>query len=616
MPDRYPAIEDHAVVGDLHTVALVATDGTIDWCCLPQFDSPAVFASLLDADRGGCFAVRAEAARTRQLYMPDTNVLVTRFLGTDSVGEVVDFMVPRRPRSPLRHPGPLLVRRLRAVRGTVVFTITCRPAFDFGRQDHAVHALDQGGAVFTSPGARAELVLRAGQRFSMAGPAATATVTLGPGEGLDLLLEWGGRPQPPAEGEADRLLEDTAAYWRSWLRRSRYQGRYREVVERSALVLKLLVYQPTGALVAAPTTSLPESVGGTRNWDYRYTWIRDAAFTLYGLMRLGFTDEAAGFMTWLEARCQEAAADQGLQVLYAINGNPEVPESVLDHLEGYRGSRPVRVGNSAAGQLQLDIYGELMDSVYLYNKYGCPIGYDLWEALRRQLDWLEKHWQLPDEGIWEGRGGRRRSTYSAVMTWVAFERAIRIGRQRGLPAPIAHWREIANSSYEVVQREGWSPDRRAYAQHLGGSTLDASLLVMPLVKFAGPGDPRFLSTLDRIGEELVSDSLVRRYEPDGSDGLPGSEGTFNLCSFWYVEALTRAGRIAEGRYIFEKMLTYANHVGLFAEEIGPAGEALGNFPQAFTHLALISAACNLDRALSGESPRPWRAGRGAGAPPP
>jgi len=598
--DRYPAIEDHAVIGDLHTVVLVSTDGTIDWCCLPRFDSPAVFASLLDADRGGSFAVRCEAVRTRQLYLPGTNVLVTRFLGTGSVGEVVDFMVPRHDGGLLMRPGPLLVRRLRAVRGTVVFTITCRPAFDFGRQNHVVHALDHGGAVFSVPGARAELVLRAGERFSVAGPAATATVTLGPGQGLDLLLEWGGAPQPPAEGEAGLLLKHTIGYWRDWLRRSRYQGRHREMVERSALVLKLLVYQPTGALVAAPTTSLPEFVGGGRNWDYRYTWIRDAAFTLYGLMRLGFTDEAAGFMTWLEARCRDAAADRGLQVLYAIDGNPEVPESVLDHLDGYKGSRPVRVGNSAAGQLQLDIYGELMDSVYLYNKYGCPIGYELWEALGRQLDWLEKHWQLPDDGIWESRGGRRRSTYSALMTWVAFERAIRIGRQRGLPAPIAHWRGIANSSYQAVQRDGWSPERRAYVQYFGGTTLDASLLVMPLVKFAGPRDPRFLATLDRIGEELVSDSLVRRYEPDGSDGLPGGEGTFNLCSFWYVEALTRAGRIDEGRYIFEKMLTYANHVGLFAEEIGPAGEALGNFPQAFTHLALISAAYNLDRALSVE----------------
>jgi GH15 family glucan-1,4-alpha-glucosidase len=602
--DRYPAIEDHAVIGDLHTVALVATDGTIDWCCMPRFDSPAVFASLLDAGRGGSFAIRSAAVRTRQLYMPDSNVLVTRFMGADSVGEVVDFMVPCRPGGGHARAGHLLVRRLRSVRGTVVFTVTCRPAFDFGRHDHVVHAPERGGAVFASPGARAELILRSGHRFSVAGPAATATITLGPGEGLDLLLEWDGRTEPPAEGEADRLQDFTVAYWRSWLRRSRYQGRYREMVERSALVLKLLVYQPTGALVAAPTTSLPEYLGGTRNWDYRYTWIRDAALSLNGLMRLGFTDEAAGFMAWLEARCAEASAEHGLQTLYAIDGNPEVPETVLDHLEGYKGSRPVRVGNSAAGQLQLDIYGELMDAVYMYNKYGSPIGYDLWEALGRQLDWLEKHWELPDDGIWESRGGRSRSTYSAVMTWVAFERAIRIGRHRGLPAPIAHWRQVANTSYECVQREGWNAGRRAYSQYLGGSMLDASLLVMPLVKFVGPNDRRFLATLDRIGEELVSDSLVRRYEPDGSDGLSGSEGTFNLCSFWYVQALAQAGRIDEGRYVFEKMLTHANHVGLFAEEIGPAGDALGNFPQAFTHLALISAAGSLDRALSREPPPP------------
>jgi len=509
-------------------------------------------------------------------------------------------MVPRQDGGPLAHPRHLLVRRLRAVRGTVGFKINCRPAFDFGRQDHIVHAPDHGGAVFTCPGAHTELVLRADQRFSVAGSAARAELTLGPGEGLDVLLEWGGRPQPVGAGEGERLQDYTVTYWRRWLRRSRYQGRYRDVVERSALVLKLLVYQPTGALIAAPTTSLPESVGGARNWDYRYTWIRDAAFTLYGLMRLGFTDEAAGFMTWLEARLRDTGADRGLQVLYAIDGNPEVPEFVLDHLDGYRGSRPVRVGNLAAGQLQLDIYGALMDSVYLYNKYGRSIGYDLWEALGRQLDWLETHWQLPDDGIWESRGGRRRWTYSALMTWVAFERAIRMARQRGLPAPIAHWQDMANSSYLAVQRDGWNPDRRAYVQDLGGTMLDASLLVMPLVKFAGPSDPRFLGTLERIGEELANDSLVRRYELGGLDGLPGSEGTFNMCSFWYVEALTRAGRLAEGRYIFEKMLTHANHVGLFAEQIGPAGEALGNFPQAYTHLALISAAVNLDRASSGE----------------
>jgi GH15 family glucan-1,4-alpha-glucosidase len=599
--DRYHAIEDHAVIGDLHTVALVATDGTIDWCCLPQFDSPSVFGSILDADRGGSFSVQCQAERTKQLYMPDSNVLVTRFLGTDSVGEVVDFMVPHDDQLASTDWSHRLVRRLRAVRGTVEFKVRCAPAFDFGRLEHAVHLLDHGGVVFTAPGT--EMVLRSDHRLSVEGAAATALVRLEAGEEWNLILEWGGRIRPLVDGEVDLLFNRTLTYWRNWLRRSRYQGRYREMVERSALVLKLLVYQPTGALVAAPTTSLPELLGGGRNWDYRYTWIRDAAFTLYGLMRLGFVEEAAGFMTWLEARCREAPPDSGLQVLYAIDGNPEVPESILDHLEGYRGSRPVRVGNAAAKQFQVDIYGELMDSVYLFNKHGHPIAYDLWVALSRQLDWLQDHWEQPDDGIWETRGGRQRFTYSSLMTWVAFERAMRIARQRGLPAPILRWRDTADKAYDAVQHDGWNPSRRAYVQHPGSSALDASLLVMPLVKFAGPSDPRFLATLDRISEELVTDSLVRRYETDGSDGLEGDEGTFNLCTFWYVEALTRAGRFGESRYVFEKMLTYANHVGLYAEEIGPSGEALGNFPQAFTHLALISAAVNLDRALSGGSSR-------------
>jgi GH15 family glucan-1,4-alpha-glucosidase len=594
MTNPYHAIEDHAVIGDLHTVALVATDGTIDWCCLPRFDSPAVFGSLLDTARGGSFSVRCPAERTKQLYMPDSNVLVTRFLGANSVGEVIDFMVPHEGATGSSWPHRL-VRRIRAVRGTVEFSIRCAPAFDYGRAPHKVSLLDHGGAIFVAPGA--EMVLRSTVPLSIDGSAAVASVRLAPEDGVDLILEWGGRIRPNAQGEADLLFENTLNYWRSWIRRSRYQGRYREMVERSALVLKLLVYQPTGALVAAPTTSLPETLGGGRNWDYRYTWIRDAAFTVYGLMLLGFMEEAAGFMSWLEARCREVPDGRGLQVLYTIEGSPEVPESILEHLEGYRGSRPVRIGNAAADQFQVDIYGELMDSVYLFNKHGHPIAYDLWVALTRQLNWLESHWELPDDGIWETRGGRQRFTYSSLMTWVAFERATRIATQRGLPAPIVRWRDYAHKAYNTVQRDGWNAQRGAYVQYPGSDALDASLLIMPLVKFAGPSDPRFLSTLDRISDELVTDSLVRRYETDGSDGLDGDEGTFNLCSFWYVEALTRAGRTGESRYVFEKMLTYANHVGLFSEEIGPAGEALGNFPQAFTHLALISAAFNLDRAL-------------------
>ena len=457
MTGAYHAIEDHAVIGDLHTVALVATDGTIDWCCLPRFDSPAVFGSLLDSQRGGSFSVRCPAERTKQLYMPDSNVLVTRFLGANSVGEVIDFMVPHEGAAGSSWPHRL-VRRLRAVRGTVEFSIRCAPAFDYGRVSHKVSLLDHGGAIFVAPGA--EMVLRSTVPLSIDGSAAVASVRLDPDDDVDLILEWGGRIRPTAQGEADLLFENTLNYWRSWIRRSRYQGRYREMVERSALVLKLLVYQPTGALVAAPTTSLPETLGGGRNWDYRYTWIRDAAFTVYGLMLLGFMEEAAGFMSWLEARCREVPDGRGLQVLYTIEGSPEVPESILEHLEGYRGSRPVRVGNAAADQFQVDIYGELMDSVYLFNKHGHPIAYDLWVALARQLNWLESHWELPDDGIWETRGGRQRFTYSSLMTWVAFERATRIASQRGLPAPIVRWRDYAHKAYNTVQRDGWNPQTR------------------------------------------------------------------------------------------------------------------------------------------------------------
>jgi GH15 family glucan-1,4-alpha-glucosidase len=589
-------IEDHGIIGDLHTAALVSTDGDIDWLCLPRFDSPSVFAALLDQERGGRFSVRCTGAtRTKQMYLPDSNILLTRFLGENSVGELVDFMVPHEHGRDGRGAHQL-VRMVRAVRGRVEVDIRCAPAFDYARAHTEVDIVEGAGAFFSSP--VGQLVVRSTVPLVADGAAAVGRPVLEEGETLALALSRRGSPRPLDLVEVDELLAATLSYWQRWIRRSRYHGRYREMVERSALTLKLLVHQPTGALVAAPTTSLPEAIGGTRNWDYRFTWVRDAAFTVYALMRLGFTEEAAAFMTWLEARCTDAAPGAGLQILYSIDGGPVPAEVSLEHLDGYCGSRPVRIGNGAASQLQLDIYGELMDSVYLYNKHGEPISYDLWVALCRQLDWLEAHWEEADHGVWEVRGPRRRFTYSSLMTWVAFERATRIAQQRGLPAPLGKWRQAADRAYVHVQECGWSTDRRAYVQYPGSHTLDAGALVMPLVKFAGPSDPRFLSTLDRIESELVTDSLVHRYHNDGSDGFTEPEGTFNLCSFWYVEALTRAGRLDQARHTFEKMLTYANHLGLYAEEIGPSGEALGNFPQAFTHLALISAAVNLDRALA------------------
>ncbi len=602
--DRLPflPIEDHGVIGDLHTVALVAVDGTIDWCCFPRFDSPSIFGALLDR-RGGHFTITSAdvSLRRRQMYLPDTNVLLTRFQGEEAVAEVVDFMPIEPGAASQGHRRHRIVRRVRGVRGRTPMELYCHPAFDYARAEGETTV--QGSTAFFHH-ADLGLSLLTPLPLQRKGDGVWARFEVGEGDEVDIVLEGthGGtmRVEPLRRGEAAALFEQTVTYWRRWVAQSRYTGRWREMVERSALILKLLTYRPTGAIVAAPTTSLPEWIGGGRNWDYRYTWIRDASFTLYSLLRIGFTEEAAAFMEWLEARCRELPEGQTLQIMYGIDGRHELPEETLDHLEGYRGSKPVRIGNAAWSQLQLDITGELMDSVYLYNKHAAPISFDLWAQLRRQLQWLEDHWDDTDEGIWEVRSGRQPFTYSRMMEWVAFERALRIARQRGLPAPRERWHKIADAIYEQVQSQGYDSDRGVYVQSYGSHRLDASNLLMPMVKFLGAGDPRFLRTLDATMTTLVSDSLVYRYEPGEHDGLVGGEGTFSICTFWLVEALTRAGRVDDARLVFEKMLTYASPLGLFSEELGASGEALGNFPQAFTHIGCISAAVNLDRALRGQ----------------
>ncbi len=595
----YLPIEDHGIIGDLRSVALVGTDGAIDWYCPGRFDAPSVFGALLDDDRGGYFRIAParEGWTSRQFYFPDTNVLITRFSSPEGVAEVIDFMPVMASGSGGSHR---LVRTVLGIRGELPLRVEVDPRFDYGRASSEAHPAE-GGFVFRSSAGSLALSTRAPLRVE--GGRLAGEITIGADERLSFVLENDGddiQPRPFGEDHCRRLFVETVEFWQRWLRRCRYVGRWREVVHRSALALKLLTYQPTGAIVAAATTSLPEQLGGERNWDYRYTWIRDASFSVYALLRLGFTDEAAAFGGWLGQRIRErmTGGSGPLQIMYAIDGNPDLEEITLDHLDGYRGSRPVRVGNGAADQLQLDIYGELIDSIYLYNKYGEPISYDAWQDLSYMVDWVAENWDQADEGVWETRGGRQHFTYSRLMSWVAVERAVRIARQRGLPADIVRWMRVRDEIFEQVMTRGWHAERGAFVQHYDTDVLDASVLLMPLVKFIAPKDPRWLSTLDAMGKELVSDSLVYRYNAAASpDGLAGDEGTFSICSFWYVEALSRAGRLDEARIAFEKMLTYANHLGLYAEEIGPTGEALGNFPQAFTHLSLISAATNLDRQL-------------------
>jgi GH15 family glucan-1,4-alpha-glucosidase len=593
----YLPIEDHGIIGDLHTAALVGTDGTIDWLCLPRFDAPSVFAAILDDEKGGHFYLRPTSyTRTQQLYLPDTNVLLTRFLSPEGVAEVMDFM-PVMETAQKRHR---LIRGARVVRGKMSFEVECRPAFDYARHEHEVHVRETG-AVFKGPDMSLGLATHV-PLVEGPGGSARARFSLKEGVGIAFVLAEVGEDEGPGEALTgagfDEALARTLAYWRRWISGCTYDGRWRELIRRSALVLKLMAYDPTGALVASPTMGLPEWIGGERNWDYRYTWLRDAAFTLYALISIGFEDEARNFMGWLRDRCQEDE-DGLLQPLYGIEGRARIAEEELSHLSGYMGSRPVRLGNAAYTQTQLDLYGAVLDAAYLYNKHGAPLDYDLWASLRKVLRWLSDNWRREDEGIWEVRGGPRHFVSSKVMSWVALERAVRISRQRGLPSEEDYWVTERDAIYEEIMQKGWSPERKSFVQHYGSDALDASLLLMPLMKFVGPTDPRWLSTLDRIQEELAYDTLVHRYDVRRAapDGLEEPEGSFSMCSFWLVECLTQAGRLDEARLALEKMFSYANHLGLYAEEVGPSGEALGNFPQAFTHLALISAAIHLDRAL-------------------
>ncbi|MFJ4607136.1 glycoside hydrolase family 15 protein [Pseudomonas atacamensis] len=596
--EQQSPIGAHGIIGDMRSAALVNDKGSVDFFCWPEFDSPTIFCSLLDTPEAGIFQLAPDLpdARREQIYLPDTNVLQTRWLSEHAVVEITDLLPIGDDVDAL----PLLMRRVRVVSGSATFNLRCAVRHDYGRADTRAET-DAQDVTFHAAG-QPSIRLASDQALQIDAQAAVAQFTLEHNETAAFML--GGSDDPRfAEGAAELCMERTLKYWRGWIGQSNYRGRWREMVNRSALALKLLTSRRQGAILAAATFGLPETPGGERNWDYRYTWIRDASFTVYAFMRLGFVDEANHYMQWLRGRVSDCCGKpMKLNILYAIDGQQELPETELTHLSGHGGAQPVRIGNGAYDQIQLDIFGELMDAVYLVNKYGDAISHEGWRHVGEVVDQVCENWQSEDVGIWEMRGETHHFLHSRLMCWVALDRAIRLASKRSLPAPFARWDQTRQAIYTDIWDNFWDEERGHFVQYKGGTALDGSMLLMPLVRFVSAKDPRWLSTLEAIEKTLVRDGMVYRYRNEDAniDGLSGTEGAFAACSFWYVECLARAGQVEKAHLEFEQLLRYANPLGLYAEEFDSHGRHLGNTPQALTHLALISAASFLDRKLSGE----------------
>jgi GH15 family glucan-1,4-alpha-glucosidase len=603
----FQPIENYGVIGNMRSIALVGIDGSIDFLCYPNFDSPTVFAALLDREKGGRFHLEPQLTnmRVRQLYLPDTNILLTRFLAEEGVAELTDYM----PIGSIREQPNEIIRTVSVIRGNVHFTMRCEPRFDYARSAHRTEVSDQCAMFFPANNSCPPMALYSTVALGQHDQDVISDFSLQ--SGTTATFVFGGlrsQGEPPEMQLTGPRFQATVGFWKTWIQKSIYKGRWREMVHRSALMLKLLSSREHGSLIAAPTFSLPENIGGVRNWDYRFTWLRDATFSLYALVRLGFVEETEAFIDWLLGRLSDDAERGPLQVMYGIDGRQKLEESSLDHLSGYENSRPVRIGNAAYQQLQLDIYGEMMDSIYLANKYGDPISYAAWRDVQRILEWLGRNWQRPDAGIWEVRGGPKEFLHSRLMSWVAFDRATRLADKRSLSCPHDAWKRTRNEIRNDIFQNFWSEPLQSFVQAKGNDNLDASTLLMPMMRFISPVDPMWLSTMRALEARLIDDTLVHRYEVERThvDGLPGGEGSFTACSFWYVECLARAGELEKAQLLFEKLLGYANHLGLYSEELGANGQHLGNFPQALTHLALISAATYLDRALSGTMATVWR----------
>ncbi len=602
----YTPIADYGLIGNLHTAALISKTGSLDFLSYPRFDSATAFAKLLDAERGGAWSIHPKVVaglHTTQYYEPETAILVTRYMHEGGIAELIDFMPPV---DQLKHCQ--VVRIVRALAGSTVLAFDLEARYPYGAEA-TLASIGQGDAGVDLP----------------LGPHATTLLGLRGAEGqpggariaFDLAVSADGGQGPatrvfvyqskdcslPDEAGVtsfgESLLDYTRTYWKTWVAKVRYTGHYRATIIRSVITLKLCTSAQFGSSVAAPTFGLPELIGGDLNWDYRYSWIRDSAFTMYAMLELGLEEEATQFITWIEDRCAELDDAADLALMYRVDGTSDLEEYELP-LEGYRSSTPVRVGNGAKGQRQLDIYGELIDTIYLYDGHAEEITYSFWRHVSTIIDYVCDSWQEADHGIWEARDETQQYTMSKVMAWVAVDRGIRIAQHRGFPAPLKKWFEARDAIYETIYEKHFDEQLRSWTQYPGSGTTDGSLLMMPLVRFVAPQEPNWLATLKLIEQRLVEDCLVTRNEPEqgASQGIRGDEGYFSICSTWYIECLAKAGQVAEAERLLTKFASYANHLGLYSEEIAVNGEQLGNFPQAFTHLGLISAILELDKHLA------------------
>ncbi|WP_420394485.1 glycoside hydrolase family 15 protein [Acuticoccus sp.] len=588
--EKFPAIRDLAAIGNLETVALVADTGAVELFSYPHFDSPTVFAAALDRT-AGAFVVRPTfAERGNQRYLPNTNVLVTRYEAHGNVVEVTDFMPVGAPAEANQ-----MVRIATCVAGEAEVVATCQPAFDYARRP--THARAADGHVIFEDGGSMPVRLVADRPLSVEGNAAVVRASLREGERLVVNLVCDNASTDLlTEGKVDAALEATIGFWQGWTTLSGYDGPWREAVMRSALALKLMVSNRHGAMVAAPSFGLPEAIGAARNWDYRYCWARDSAFTVYAFLRLGFMDEAEHYRCWIRDRIEEEPRGE-IQLMYRVDGSTDLAERELDHLSGYQGSRPVRIGNAAFDQSQIDTYGEVIDTLYLAHGALGPVSERSWDAVSGLADTVCANWDKPGAGFWEMRGEPQHFLDGRLMSWVGLNRALRLSDKTGLEAA-PRWRETVEAIAEEIEARYFNEAIGAYTQVRDGAAVDATALLMPLMKFVPTTSDRFRSTLAVIEERLVADCLVRRYEADAVDeGVDGSrEGAFVACSFWYIEVLARSRRVEEARAHFETMLSLASPVGLYAEEVDHDGRHLGNTPQALSHLAMISAAVALDRA--------------------